>query len=80
MNVWSLELSLHPPPLPPSQLTAPLPSLTQLREDCRRRVAEMRSDHLRHLNPTPYKVSLSESLYTYMHDLWLHHLPVGELS
>ncbi len=30
----------------------------------------IRPDHRRHLNPTPYKVSLSSSLFEYMYSLW----------
>jgi len=41
---------------------------------------QMRSDHLRKMNPTPYKVSLSENLYTYMHKLWQEGVPIHEIS
>ena len=39
----------------------------------------MRSDHLRYTNPTPYKVSVSEGLYDFIHKLWLEEAPVGEI-
>ncbi len=42
--------------------------------DIRRRVKagleELRGDHKRHLNPTPYKVSLSEDLYNMTQATW----------
>jgi nicotinate phosphoribosyltransferase len=39
----------------------------------------MRSDHLRYSNPTPYKVSVSEQLFNFIHKLWLEEAPVGEI-
>lgn len=39
-----------------------------------------RSDHLRYLNPTPYKVSLSDNLYRFFHDLWQSEAPIIEIS
>lgn len=57
----------------------PLPILEEIRKRCKIQLAEMRSDHMRELNPTPYKVSVSEELYTLIHDLWLKEAPVGEL-
>ncbi|KAH7444062.1 hypothetical protein KP509_02G062400 [Ceratopteris richardii] len=57
----------------------PLPSLTEIRERCKAQLKAMRSDHLRGLNPTPYKVSVTASLYEFIHSLWLSEAPVGEL-
>lgn len=39
----------------------------------------IREDILRHLNPTPYKVSVSESLHSLLHTLWEHEAPIGVL-
>ena len=39
-----------------------------------------RVDHIRFSNPTPYKVSVSQSLYSYLHDMWLQESPVQELT
>lgn len=39
----------------------------------------MREDHLRTLNPTPYKISLSSKLYDFMHTLWLNESTIAEL-
>lgn len=39
----------------------------------------VRSDHLRMSNPTPYKISLSEGMYTLFHDIWNKEQTVHEL-
>jgi nicotinate phosphoribosyltransferase len=39
-----------------------------------------RGDHLRDINPTPYKVSVSEELYDYVYHLWTEESPVTELK
>jgi len=57
-----------------------LPTLNEIRERCLRHLAEMRPDHMRELNPTPYKVSVSAKLYDFIHFLWLNEAPVGELQ
>ena len=56
------------------------PSLEECRDFAAAQIASLRNDHVRLTNPTPYKVSLSESLYTFMHELWRREAPVGELS
>ncbi len=52
-------------------------------DEVRSRVAEqlshLREDHLRAVNPTPYKVSVSEELYDYLHELWVYEAPIKEL-
>ncbi|TFJ87714.1 hypothetical protein NSK_001064 [Nannochloropsis salina CCMP1776] len=40
---------------------------------------EIREDVLRHINPTPYKVSVSEELHALLHQLWELNAPVGQL-
>jgi nicotinate phosphoribosyltransferase len=40
----------------------------------------LRPDILRYTNPTPYKVSISQELFTFLHDLWQNETPVVELS
>jgi nicotinate phosphoribosyltransferase len=40
----------------------------------------LREDHKRPLNPTPYKVSLSERLFEFMHKLWLDSAVMRDLS
>ena len=39
-----------------------------------------RGDHLRDINPTPYKVSVSEELFNYVYHLWTEESPVRELK
>jgi nicotinate phosphoribosyltransferase len=55
-------------------------SLAEARERCKKQLRGMRDDHIRHANPTPYKISVSQKLYDYIHDLWMSELPVKELS
>nr|GMC62824.1 nicotinate phosphoribosyltransferase 2-like [Ipomoea batatas] len=57
-----------------------LPPLKQIRERCIEHLSQMRPDHMRWLNPTPYKVSVSAKLYDFIHFLWLNEAPVGELQ
>ena len=53
-------------------------------EESRKYVSEQirntRGDHLRDINPTPYKVSASEELYSYVYHLWTEESPVTELK
>eukprot|EP00271_Cylindrocystis_brebissonii_P007368 TRINITY_DN20765_c0_g1_i1.p1 TRINITY_DN20765_c0_g1~~TRINITY_DN20765_c0_g1_i1.p1 ORF type:complete len:576 (-),score=118.19 TRINITY_DN20765_c0_g1_i1:897-2624(-) len=62
-----------------NEVVEALPSLVQLKERCQEQLVAMRPDHLRRLNPTPYKVSVSDRLYIFFHTLWLNEAPVGEL-
>lgn len=57
-----------------------LPSLRELKQRCEESLRHIRDDHKRALNPTPYKVSVSDSLYNFIHDLWLRNMPIGELA
>ncbi|TMW53184.1 hypothetical protein DOY81_001727 [Sarcophaga bullata] len=57
-----------------------LPTLEQVRERVQMSLKTLRNDHKRTLNPTPYKVSVSDNLYNFIHDLWLQNAPIGELS
>ncbi|TKV90310.1 hypothetical protein SEVIR_9G020100v4 [Setaria viridis] len=57
-----------------------LPSLHETRSRCIQHLERMRPDHMRRLNPTPYKVSVSAKLYDFIHFLWLNEAPVGELQ
>lgn len=51
----------------------------EIRERVQNSLAILRPDIKRLLNPTPYKVSVTDNLYHYMHQLWLENAPVGEL-
>lgn len=57
----------------------PLPTLEDVRQRVRTCLATLRNDHKRNLNPTPYKVAVSDDLYNFIHDLWLQNAPIGEL-
>ncbi|XP_011008522.1 PREDICTED: nicotinate phosphoribosyltransferase-like [Populus euphratica] len=57
-----------------------LPPLQDIRDRCIKQLERMRPDHMRRLNPTPYKVSVSAKLYDFIHFLWLNEAPVGELQ
>ncbi|KAM7507109.1 hypothetical protein LguiA_017562 [Lonicera macranthoides] len=54
--------------------------LKEIRDRCIKQLDKMRPDHMRRLNPTPYKVSVSAKLYDFIHFLWLNEAPVGELQ
>jgi len=61
------------------QLLIPTRSLVERREHCLNELASLRQDHLRHVNPTPFKVSVSEKLFTYTHRLWQENVSVPDL-
>ncbi|XP_061386610.1 nicotinate phosphoribosyltransferase [Musca vetustissima] len=62
------------------KICQPLPRLEQVRERVQMSLKTLRNDHKRTLNPTPYKVAVSDNLYNFIHDLWLQNAPIGELS
>ncbi|KAK2581351.1 hypothetical protein KPH14_008118 [Odynerus spinipes] len=62
------------------KLCEPLPTLTEIRSRVQESLKTLRNDHKRNLNPTPYKVAVSDDLYNFIHDLWLQNAPIGELS
>lgn len=47
-------------------LTKPFPSLRAVRTRVQEQLAQFREDHLRRLNPTPYKLSVTSDLYTFV--------------
>jgi nicotinate phosphoribosyltransferase len=53
--------------------------LREARQYVSDQLAHMRPDYLRQLNPTPYKVSVSDELFQYLHRLWLQKTPVSEI-
>lgn len=61
------------------RLAHPLPSREEVRTWVREQIQLLRHDHLRPINPTPYKVSVSEELYTYLHSLWMQQAPIDVL-
>ncbi|ETV89667.1 nicotinate phosphoribosyltransferase [Aphanomyces astaci] len=56
-----------------------LPSLEDIRSYVKDQVATMREDIMRPLNATPYKVSVTKSLYDFTHVLWEKEFPVRDL-
>ncbi|XP_051162849.1 nicotinate phosphoribosyltransferase isoform X5 [Leptopilina boulardi] len=62
------------------KLCRPLPTLQETRQRVQESLKTLRSDHKRSLNPTPYKVAVSDKLYHFIHDLWLQNAPIGQLS
>lgn len=57
----------------------PVIPLEEMREYVLDQIANFREDHLRLINPTPYKVSVSEALYDVIHELWAKESPIEEL-
>jgi len=55
-------------------------ALFAVRKRAMAQVTDLRDDHLREVNPTPYKVSVSTALYEYMHELWQREAPIAEIS
>jgi nicotinate phosphoribosyltransferase len=54
--------------------------LSESRDYVLSQLRSTRGDHLRDINPTPYKVSVSEELYNYVYHLWTEESPVTELK
>jgi len=62
------------------ELKGDLPTLKEIRTYAREQIDELRKDHKRDLNPTPYKVSVTDDLFQFMHKLWMKSVPIGELD
>lgn len=61
------------------KITTEVPSIEEARKLAKEEMAKLQRSILRPLNPTPYKVSVSEKLYKFLHALWLKERPVMEL-
>ncbi|UJR19969.1 hypothetical protein I4U23_023101 [Adineta vaga] len=48
-----------------------LPTWEEARTFAQEQIQSLRKDHIRNLNPTPYKVSVTDELYSFMHQLWI---------
>jgi nicotinate phosphoribosyltransferase len=59
---------------------AETPSLVDRRGYVLDQLDSFREDHLRPLNPTPYKVSVSEQLYDFIHSIWMREAPIAEVQ
>ena len=60
--------------------TFSFPTLDEIRDYVLDQVSSMRPNHLRTVNPTPHKVSVSEDLYRSIHELWMREAPVAEIG
>ncbi|KAJ8521033.1 hypothetical protein ON010_g17871 [Phytophthora cinnamomi] len=65
---------------PNGGLVGELPTLEERRQYVTEQFELIREDVVRSLNPTPYKVSVSNELYEFIHDLWMKEYPVQELD
>ncbi len=54
--------------------------LGEVRSHVLTQLACFRQDHLRALNPTPYKVSVSARLYQFLHELLASEVPITEIG
>ncbi len=55
-------------------------SIADTREYVLQQIKKFRPDHTRTINPTPYKVSVSQELYAFIHGLWMEEAPVATLK
>jgi len=55
-------------------------SFSEAKEAVVQQMKTVRADILRYKNPTPYKVSISDELFNFLHELWQSETPVAELS
>lgn len=62
------------------KLVRQLPDLKSIRDHCQSGLDHLTEDIKRSLNPTPYKVSVSEKLFHLLNQLKVSLTPVGELS
>ncbi|CAM9809113.1 unnamed protein product [Ectocarpus sp. 4 AP-2014] len=60
--------------------TSDMPTIHEVRATVAKGLKEIRQDTLQRLNPTPYKVSVSEGLHDFLHSLWEKEAPIRELS
>jgi nicotinate phosphoribosyltransferase len=51
----------------------------EIRDDVLEQISRMRKDYARPVNPTAYKVSVTPTLYSFIHDLWAKEAPVVEI-
>jgi nicotinate phosphoribosyltransferase len=73
-------LPLHHVVFDKGRVTAPLPTLQETKDYVKEQLALVRPDLLRPLNPSPYKVSVSQDLFAFLHDLWQAETPVMEIE
>jgi len=64
----------------PNGVVCALPTIQEVRAYCQDNLEGLRVDHKRTLNPTPYKVSVTEHLYEFLHDIWQREAPIPNLD
>lgn len=57
-----------------------MPGIKELKAYVHAQLNLLREDHMRGMNPTPYKVSVTPELYHFIHDLWMKEVPIPEMS
>jgi nicotinate phosphoribosyltransferase len=57
-----------------------IPPLTDLRDYVIDQLKRMREDYARLVNPASYKVSVTPTLYKFIHELWVSEAPINEIS
>ncbi|CAF3894686.1 unnamed protein product [Rotaria sp. Silwood2] len=62
------------------QIQYALPTWQEVRSYAQQQIETVRKDHRRNLNPTPYKVSVTNDLFSFLHKLWMNSVPIGELA
>uniref|UniRef100_A0A914Z2Z1 Nicotinate phosphoribosyltransferase n=1 Tax=Panagrolaimus superbus TaxID=310955 RepID=A0A914Z2Z1_9BILA len=72
--------SLHDLVWSDGKIVCERPTLHEMKERVTQTLNELRGDHKRYLNPTPYKVSVTEKLYHFLHEFWLQNAPIGQLD
>jgi nicotinate phosphoribosyltransferase len=55
-------------------------SLQDARARCITELASLRADHIRPVGAAPYKLSVSENLYDFIHKLWMSEAPIADLK
>ena len=61
-------------------LPAGVTTLEEARVRCKTELAGLRTDHIRALNATPYKLSVSQNLFDFIHKLWMEEAPIADLK
>lgn len=54
-------------------------TLLNARKRCKEDLEILRTDHTRYMNATPYKISVTQTLYDFIHNLWMAEAPISDL-
>ncbi|CAF0783987.1 unnamed protein product [Brachionus calyciflorus] len=54
--------------------------IQNIRDRVKFQLNHLRTDHKRMLNPTPYKITVSRTLYDFIHNLWLDYTPIANMN